>query len=190
MTEGDADWPGVVGNLQKARKIWRKLSQILSREGADPKVSGNIFKAVTHAVLLFGAETWVITPRMERALSSFQHRVARRLTGRKLSIPGGGSWEYPSLEEEMVESGFEGIVTYITRSQNTVTQYIATQPILDLCERSDRSPGAKVSQRWWEQDGLDLEGAEKREVAAAESDREETIGEEEGMHLEMMKGRE
>ena len=90
----------------------------------------------------------------------------------------------------MVESGFEGIVTYITRIQNTVTQYIATQPILDLCERSDRSPGAKVSQRWWEQDGLDLEGAEKREVAAAESDREETIGEEEGMHLEMMKGRE
>ena len=56
----------------------------------------------------------------------------------------------------MVESGFEGIGTYITRRQNTVAQYIATQPILDLCERSARRPGARVSWRWWEQDGLYL----------------------------------
>ena len=78
----DDDWPAVVGNLWKARKSWGQLLRILSREGADPKVSGYFFKAVRQAVLLFGVETWVITPRMERALSSFQHRVAQRLTGR------------------------------------------------------------------------------------------------------------
>ena len=44
---------------------------------------GEFFKAVTQTVLLFGAETWVLTPRMERALSSFQHRVAQRITGKK-----------------------------------------------------------------------------------------------------------
>ena len=55
--------------------------RILIQEGADPKVLGIFFRAVTQAVLLFGAETWVLTPRMERALSSFQHRVAQRITG-------------------------------------------------------------------------------------------------------------
>ena len=37
---------------------------------------GTFLKAVTQAVLLFGVETWVITTRMEQALSSYQHRVA------------------------------------------------------------------------------------------------------------------
>ena len=81
MTTGDDDWPAVLGKLQKARKSWGRLLRILMWEWADSKVSGNCFKAVTQAVLLFGEETWVMTPRMERSLSSFQHRVARRLTG-------------------------------------------------------------------------------------------------------------
>ena len=57
MMAGDYDWPTVVGNLHKARKSWGRLSLILSREGADPNVSGHFFKSVTQAVLLFGAET-------------------------------------------------------------------------------------------------------------------------------------
>ena len=68
---GDDDWLAVVGNLGKARKSWGRLYRILSWEGADPKVSGHFYKAVVQAVVLFGVETWVLTPRMERALDSF-----------------------------------------------------------------------------------------------------------------------
>ena len=78
LTEVDDDWLTVVGKLGKARKSWGLLSRILSREGADPKVSGHFYKAVVQAVLLFGAETWVLTLRMERSLDSFQQRVARK----------------------------------------------------------------------------------------------------------------
>ena len=46
MTAGDEDWPAVAGNLVKARKIWGRLVRILSREGADRRVSGTLFKAV------------------------------------------------------------------------------------------------------------------------------------------------
>ena len=69
-----------------------------------------------------------------------------------------------------------------------VMQYIATQTILDLCERYSRKPEAWVYCRWWEQDGLDLEEAKKR--AAEEYAREETIIKEEGMTLETTTGRE
>ena len=75
MTEGDNDWLALLGSLGKAIKSWGRLSRILIREGADPKVSGYFYKVVAQAVLLFGEETWVINPRMERALDSFQHRV-------------------------------------------------------------------------------------------------------------------
>ena len=40
-TAGDYDWHAVLGNLQMARKSWGRMSRILSREGADTKVSGN-----------------------------------------------------------------------------------------------------------------------------------------------------
>ena len=60
--------------------------------GGRPERVGKIFKAVTQAVFLFWAETWVLTPRMERALSIFQHGVPRRLTRRQPRIWRGGSW--------------------------------------------------------------------------------------------------
>ena len=135
---------------------------------------------MSQAVLLFGADTWVLTPRMERALDSFQHRVAQRLTGRQPRRQGGGSWAYPPLEETMGEAGFEGIRKSITMRQNTFAQYIATRPILDLCERSTWRPGARVSRRWWEQARIYLEGAKKRVTeAATDSEWESDLGREE-----------
>ena len=75
------------------------MQRILSREGANKRVSGNLFKAVVQKVLLFGAETWVVLPRMEWALKSFIRGSARRVTGtaaervgREMVLPltGGG----------------------------------------------------------------------------------------------------
>ena len=150
MTAGDYDWLTVVGNLGKARKSWGRLYRILSREGADPKVLGSFYKAVAQAMLLFGAETCVLTPRMEQALDSFQNRVARRMTGKQRRKRGDGRWEYPPLAEAMGEVGFYGIRKLVIRMQNTAAQYIATRPILELCERTTRRPGERVSWQWWE----------------------------------------
>ena len=72
-----------------------------------------------------------------------------------------------------------GIRTSITRRQNTVAQYIATRPILDLCKQATRRPGARVSQRWWEQAGIDLEGAQKQAEVPATRAETETESEEE-----------
>ena len=67
----------------------------------------------------------------------------------------------------MGEAGFKEIRKSFTRRQNTVAQYIATQPILDLCERATWRPGARVYWLWWEQADIDLEGAKKRAAEAA-----------------------
>ena len=108
---------------------------------------GTFYKAVAQAVLLLGAETWVLTPRMEQALDIFQHRVARRLTGSQPRRQWGGSWAYPPLAEAMGEASFEGIRKTVTRRQNTVAQYIATRSIMDLCEKSNWKPGERVSRK-------------------------------------------
>ena len=85
-------------------------------------------------VLLFGAEKWVVTPKMERALSGFLHGAARQLTGRQARRAKNGDWYYPSLVGAMREAGLTDIWKSIANRQNTVAQYITTRLILDLCE--------------------------------------------------------
>ena len=164
LTAGDDEWLAVVGNLSKAQKSWGRLSRVLGREGSAPKVSGNFYKAVYQAVLLFGEETWVLTQRTEKALDGFQSRFTRRLTRKQPRRKKYGSWDYPPLAEALGEAGLEGVWNLITQKQNTVAQYIAMRPILDLCERATWRTGARLSQRWWEQAGIDLEGAKKQAV--------------------------
>ena len=154
----------MAGNLEKARKSWGRLKGILSREGATKRVSGNFFKAVVQQVLLFGAETWVVSPMMERSLSAFIHGAARRITGRHPRKGRGGKWYYPSLEGAMKEAGLTDVHTSINRRQNTVAQYIATRTFLDLCEGAKQREGARVTLMWWDQSGIDWEKAKAKET--------------------------
>ena len=71
LTATDDDWPAVSRNLHRARATWGRLARILGREGADPKVSRKFYIAVTQQVLLFGAESWVLTGKMEGVQGRF-----------------------------------------------------------------------------------------------------------------------
>ena len=90
----DNDWPAVVNNLAQAKTVWSRMSRILSREGAMPRGSGLFFKAVIPAVLVFRAETWVVTPRMGKALLGFHTQVERRMTGKLPWRTPDGTWRY------------------------------------------------------------------------------------------------
>ena len=73
----DNDWSAVVKNLSWVMTAWRRMLRILSREGAAPQLSDFFLNAVVQAVLLFRSDTWVVTPRMGKAL------------GGGVSVPGG-----------------------------------------------------------------------------------------------------
>ena len=72
------------------------MLHILSREGATPWVYGFFFKAVIQAVLLFGADTWVVTPHMGTAFGGFQTQLSRHLTGQIQQRTKDGTWKYTS----------------------------------------------------------------------------------------------
>ena len=54
-----------------------------------------------------------------------------------------------------------------------VAQYTATLSLIDLCEGLERTLGARVGMRWWEQSGTNLAGEREAvtAAAAAEEDR-------------------
>ena len=99
-----------------------------------------------------------------------QTQVARRLTGRLPRRTLYGRWRYISVTATREEALFLTMEEYISRWHNTVGQYISTRSLLDLCEGSERSLGAKVGMRWWEQVGIDLTGARGAAEAKAEGD--------------------
>ena len=53
--------------MGRTKRVGGGLSWVLGWEGADPKVAGNFYKAVAQAVLLFGAETWLLIQVHEEA---------------------------------------------------------------------------------------------------------------------------
>ena len=90
--------------------------------------------------------------------------------GQILQRRSDGEWEYTSAATTQEEAGFETMEEYIWQRQNTAAQYISARSLLDLCEATEKTPGAWVWMRWWEQADIDSAGARKTATAEAEAD--------------------
>ena len=112
LTATDDDWPAMDGEHSEGAGELGTFGAGAGNGGGGPKMSRSFYTAVTQQVLLFGAETWVLTRKMESALDAFQGRVARHLIGRQPRRGRDGQWFYPSLAGEMKEAGAVQIRTY------------------------------------------------------------------------------
>ena len=75
ITVADYDFTAVIGNLQKARRSWSRISRIMGQEGIDAHTLGHLYQSIVNAILLFGLDTVVITPHIMRILGGFLHYV-------------------------------------------------------------------------------------------------------------------
>ena len=110
---------------------------MLVSKGADSRTLVMFYLVVVKVVLLYGSEMWVMSPRIWSKMGGFHHSMVPRLAGRQMRRRTDVMWVYPPLTEAMVETmeeaGLQEVDTYVTRCQNTVSQYIATIPIMKLC---------------------------------------------------------
>ena len=74
----------------------------------------------------------------------------------------------------MNEAGFTDVRTSINRKQNTVAQYITTRSLLHLCKGATQREGARVTMRWWDQNGIDWEKAKARGAETESDSKSET----------------
>ena len=121
----DNNWPAVAKNFTWARKVWRIMLLLLSREGAAPRVSSFFFKTAVQAVLLFGLDNWVVTPLVGKVLGGVHTQVARRLRGRLTRRTPDGKWIYNLAAMAREEVGLLKMEEYIRQHHSMVTHYIA-----------------------------------------------------------------
>ena len=151
----DNDWPAVCLNITKARKSWAMVSRILRRDGATPRVSSMFYKAIVQSKLLYGSESWVLTPTMLKALEGFHNRVARQISGEMPRLEKG-SWVYPPIHTALGKAGLHRISVYISRRRGTVMKYVQERPIWEACVRTARLTGSPTrTSFWWEPSVVD-----------------------------------
>jgi hypothetical protein len=145
----DSDIPAVEQNLRKARQKWGRISRILSKESAKPRVMASFYKAIVQSVLLYGSESWVISERTLLKLRSFHRRCARYITGRHIRENDDGSWTCPNSARTLEEAGLWTVEEYIERRRSTVMGYAVERSIYRRCKDS-KPLASNVNQLvWW-----------------------------------------
>ena len=94
------------------------------------------------AVLLFGAETWVVTPHMGKALGGFHIQVYIRLMGQLLRRTKDRTWKYTSAAAARELAGFLTMEEYVRRRQNFRTVYRYAITVRPVCGVREGSWGA------------------------------------------------
>ncbi len=126
----DNDGRAVNANFSKARKCWRRLSNLLRTENASPQVCGMFYKAVVMAVMLYGSKSWCISGSMLKRLEGFHYRAACRMErANKPRRNVDGSWTHPTSEEVRAEVGLHMMEHYVRTWLNTIAQWIVDRPI-------------------------------------------------------------
>jgi hypothetical protein len=118
------DTQAMRANLRKARKSWGQVSCILRAENALPKVCGAFYKTTVQAVLLFGSETWKLSPSSLKSLEGFHIWAAPRMAGKMPARNLDGTWTYPSSKDVLKAVGLRIINHYIGVCQETIARFI------------------------------------------------------------------
>jgi hypothetical protein len=103
----DADNQAMRSNLKKARGCWAWVSRVLRAENATPKTCGMFYKATVQAVLLYGSETWSLTPLSMKRLEGFHIRATWRMSGKRPERNVDGSWTYQRSAEVLEAVGMK-----------------------------------------------------------------------------------
>ena len=111
--------PACLRNLAKAKAKWGTLSRVLKQDRASIGYKSRIYLVLVSTVLLYGAETWVITDHMCTLLESFHHSCARHITRNYLrsmtdpDSPDLSRWIYPSTAGVLKRAKLLPIMDYI-----------------------------------------------------------------------------
>ena len=141
LDRSDDDWIAVRWNARKARQVWIRLEKLLRREGADQRASEMFYWAVVQAVLILGAETWVLLAAVSRKLEGVHVGFLRQRDG---------IWISEAAEKVLKEAGTQTLGSYIEKRQATVAEWVVLRPIPDICDRETGYEGwRRRYEPWW-----------------------------------------
>ena len=120
----DADTQPMRLNLKKAWGVLARVLHVLRAENAPPLTYGRFYKATVQAVLLYGSETWSLSPSSLKGLEGFHIWAAWQMSGLRPEKRPNGSWTYPRSKDVLKAAGLETISHYMDVCWQTVANFI------------------------------------------------------------------
>jgi hypothetical protein len=131
---------------------------MIRAENASPPVCGVFYKATVHRILLFGSETWNLSPVSLKSLEEFHIWATWRMAGKRPLKLRDSTWTYLNSAVVLNKVGLKTIAHYIGVWRQHIASYIVNKPIFQTCVDGVRRHGSSVCQFWWMQ-LIDLEMA-------------------------------
>ena len=139
--------PAIRRNIKKTRRQWGQFRKVLERDSVPPRVAGMFYQAVMASALLYGSESWVVSPSALRGLEGFHVEAARRLAGMrpwKVKV----EWVYPHSTDVLTAAHLQPIKYYLQKRRHIVYNTIRGRE----CEGAERCRGTPPRLFWVEQD--------------------------------------
>ncbi len=105
---------------------------------------GMFYKATVQSVLLYGSETWSLSPLSMKRLEGFHIRAAWQMSGKRPEQKEDGSWMYPCSEGVLQAVNLKPIAHYVDVQRQTVANFIVNWTIYELCMGAVRKRGLSV----------------------------------------------
>jgi hypothetical protein len=85
---------------------------------------GMFYKATMQAVLLYGSETWSLSPLSMKCLEGFHICAVWRMSGKRPEQNVDGSWTYPRSEEVLEAVKMKSIAHYVDVRRQIIANFI------------------------------------------------------------------
>jgi hypothetical protein len=140
--------------IQQASKAWRNYSKTLSSPDIDIedyKTIARFYLTITQAKLLYGCETWILSPPCLRLLQTFHKKCARQIAHQPIHHNPDGTWTHPDTQQVLNKCGLQPIESYINqRQQQLLNNYAKIHSLLyKLC--NEMKPTRTRRTTWWQQ---------------------------------------
>jgi hypothetical protein len=113
LAYGNNDTRAVRGNLKKVQGIWARLSCTIRSENPSPCECNVFYKATVQSILLFGGETWTLSPVSLKSLEGFHIRAAWCMAGKRPMKLPDGTGMHPNSVAVLDRVGLKTIAHYI-----------------------------------------------------------------------------
>ena len=106
MEQVNIDCESLYSNLSKSQMRWGVVEKVLDKSGEPIKTRPMMYKAVVHAVILYGSESLVVVYTMMKILGGFYHRISGRISVMTAQTGDGREWEWVSVDVALEVTGF------------------------------------------------------------------------------------
>ena len=104
------------------------------------------------AVILFGTDTWVLMETTIQRSEGAHVIFLRQVTCKQATQRRHGSWRQVTAEAVLQGAGTQTIRTYVDRRQETMTEWVSTRTIFDVCAREmEYKGGGRLRVPWFSQ---------------------------------------